>query len=88
MQASPGKLVYRRDMLMDVPVIVNLEAIRGRRQQLIDNNLLRINQKRIDHNFSIGDVVLTRIHNPDKLQDRFDGPFGIAQIYTNGTCDL
>ena len=88
MRASPGELVFRRDILMDAPVIVNREAIRGRRQKLIDNNLLRINQKRIDHNFSVGDMVLTRIHNPDKLQDRFDGPFRIARVYTNGTCDL
>ena len=87
-QASSGEVVYRRNMLMDIPMIVNLEAIGERRQQLIDSNLLRLNQRRINHNFAIGDMVLTRIHNPDKLEDRFDGPCRISRVYTTGTCDI
>ena len=32
MQTSPGALVFRRDMLMDVPLIADMDATRGRRQ--------------------------------------------------------
>ena len=47
MKTSPGALTFGRDMLMDVPLIANLSAIRESRQQLIDKNLVRMNSKRI-----------------------------------------
>ena len=50
MQTSPGTMVYGRDMLMDVPLIANISAIRDSRQQLIDKNLTRMNSKRINYN--------------------------------------
>ena len=37
MQTSPGALVFHRDMLMNIPLITDLDALRGRRQQLIDD---------------------------------------------------
>ena len=47
MQHSPGEIVFQRDMLLDIPVIAGLVAIRERRQLLIDENLRRQNEKRI-----------------------------------------
>ena len=40
-QHSPGKIVFQRDMLLDIPIIADLVAIRERRQLLIDENLRR-----------------------------------------------
>ena len=34
MQHSPGKIVFQRDMLLDIPVIADLVAVRERRQHL------------------------------------------------------
>ena len=48
MQASPGGLIFNRDMLLDTPLIEDYEAIQGRRQLLIDKSLMRSNRKRID----------------------------------------
>ena len=45
LNTSPGNLVFNRDMFVDVPLISNLAAIRDRRQQLIDENLIRENKK-------------------------------------------
>ena len=87
-QTSPGVLVFRRDMLMHVPLIADLDAIRGRRQHLIDDNLIRLKKKRADHNFSVNDRVLLRVADPVKMEDRFTGPYRIARVFVNGTIDL
>ena len=41
MQHSPGKIVFQRDMLLVIPVMADLVAIRERRHLLIDENLRR-----------------------------------------------
>ena len=88
MQKSPGALVFHRDMLMGVPLISDMDAIRGRRQQLIDDNLIRLNKKRADHNYSVNDRVLIRVADPVKMEDRFTGPYRIARVFVNRTIDL
>ena len=54
---DPGVLVYERDMIMYVPLIANLSAIRDGRQQMIDENLIKQNKKRIEHHYRVGDMV-------------------------------
>ena len=61
MQTSPGALVFHRYMLMDVPLIADLDAIRGRRQQLINDNLIRLNKKCADHNYSVNERIFLRV---------------------------
>ena len=51
MQASPGSIAFSRDMLINVPVMANLIAIRDRRQLLIDENLRRANKKRTKYSY-------------------------------------
>ena len=51
MKTSPGAMVCNRDMFMDVRLIADLEAIRGRKQQQIDNNIRHSNCKKIDYNY-------------------------------------
>ena len=48
---SPGALVYGRDKIMDVLLIANLSAIWDGRQQMIDENLIKQNKKRIEHHY-------------------------------------
>ena len=88
MQTYPGALVFRRDMMMNVPLIADMDDIRGRRQQLIDENLIRLNKKRADHNYSVNDRILLRVADPVKMEDRFTGPYRIARVFVNGTIDL
>ena len=73
---------------MNVPLIADLDAIRGRQKQLIDNNIIRLNKKRADHNYSVNDRVLLRVTYPVKMEDRFTGPYRTARIFVNGTIDL
>lgn len=88
MQTSPGALVFSRDMIMEVPLLANLDLIRQRRQELIDINLLRTNKKRINHDFAVGEKIYVREFDPAKLEWSQHGPYQITRVYTNGTVDI
>jgi hypothetical protein len=59
MKTSPGALVFHRDMLVDVPLIANLEAIRNNRRQHTsyrsESYPSKQDPRRIDYNYNIGD---------------------------------
>ena len=88
MQTSPDALVFNRDMVMQVPLLANLDIIRQRRQHLIDVNLLRTNKSRVNHNYSVDDKVYVREYDPAKLDETLHGPYPITRVYTNGTVDI
>ena len=86
LQATPGQLVFGRDMLLNVKFIADWEAIKLRKQKDSDKNNARENGLRIPHDYQIGDKVL--ITNNDiarKLNCPTKGPFPIVQVYANGT---
>ena len=85
---SPGALVFRRDMFLDIPIIADLIEIQRKRQVIIDENLRQQNQKRREFNYAIGQEVLVKTVKPDKLEPRAHGPYLITRIYTNGTVDI
>ena len=85
---TPGEMVFHRDMFFDVPIIVDLLAIRDRRQTMIDSNLIRQNEKRREYHYAVGQQVLMKTVNPSKLEPRAHGPYPILQVYTNGTVDV
>jgi transposase InsO family protein len=88
---SPGALVFRRDMFLDIPLLADLETIRNKRQVLIDENLRRQNLKRRSFDYQVGQQVLilnSDIH-PAKLDPTsVEGPFPIVQVHTNGTVTI
>ena len=85
---SPGALVYGRDMIMDVLLITNLSAIRDGRQQMIDENLIKQNKKRIEHHYQVGDRVKQIAWNKTKLPQRSDGPFRVLATHCNGNLTI
>ena len=84
MQASPGGLVFNRDMLLDTPLIADYEAIQGRRQQLIDKSLMISNRKRVDYNYNIRDKVYMKDYDPTNMMQKHHGPYHVQRVYTNG----
>ena len=42
---SPGALAFHRDMLLDVPLVIDLLQIRNKKQVIFDENLRIINAK-------------------------------------------
>jgi len=51
LKISPGALVFQRDMILDIPLIADLELIRQQRQALIDEQLIRANRRRISYDY-------------------------------------
>ena len=67
MKLSPGSMAFHRDMVLNIPLIVDFELIRQRRQALINKNLIRANAKRIDYDYQPGQQVLKIVPDPKKL---------------------
>ena len=57
MQTSPGALVFQRDMLFDIPVVTDLDAVRNKRQLQINNNLIWSNKRWIHYNYQPGKIL-------------------------------
>ena len=87
---TPGGLVFRRDMYLDIPLMADIIAISNVRQQIIDQRLLKANSKRKPHEFTVGEQVLKRnlIGPRDKLRPTFSGPYRILQVHTNGSVTI
>lgn len=87
---SPGALTFGRDMLLDIPLIADIQTLTQARQAKIDQRLLRANQKRRPRDFRIGQqVYLERPRKPgDKLKPLFTGPHDIVRVHVNGTVTL
>lgn len=86
LETSPGAAIFGRDMLFNIPLIADWTEIGKRRQALVDKNNDRENARRIDFDYTVGmRVLIKRDGILRKLEDRYDGPYTITQVYTNGT---
>ena len=81
---SPGALAFHRDMLLDVPIVVDLVRLRDKRQLAVDEKLRRINSKRISYDYQPGQKHLKKKHEWTKLGERWDGPYIIEKTHVNG----
>ena len=87
---SPGALAFHRDMLLDVPLVIDLLQVRDKRQIMVDENLRRVNAKRSSYDYQPGQKILKKKHEWTKLGERWDRPFEIKKVHVNGnvTIDL
>jgi len=88
MKATPGSVVFHRDMLLNIPFQADLHALQQKRQLLIDEDLRKANQKRHDHDYQPHDLVLILERDADKLDAKASGPFEISRVHTNGTVTI
>ena len=91
LNATPGQLVFSRDMLFDIKFSPNWENIRKRKraQTLKDNE--RENSQRKHHIYKIGDKVLLKKDHLKiirKMEFRNEGPFQVTQVHKNGTLTI
>ena len=85
-KASPGQLVFGRDMLFNIPYVPNWENIRAQKQLLTNKNTITENKKRISHDYAVNDnVLIYRDGIFRKLDGPFLGPYKIIEVYTNET---
>jgi hypothetical protein len=57
LQSTPGQLVFGRDMIWNTTHIANWQYIKQRKQTLINKNNKRENNKQIDYDFPVGELV-------------------------------
>ena len=58
LQATPGQLVFGRDMVFNIAHEANWKEIQDRKEKLIKYNNQQENAKRVKHTYHIGDMVL------------------------------
>ena len=88
---APGTIAFHRDMILNLPFIVDLNNMRMRRQRMVDKYNVRENMKRIDYNYEIGDLILIRKDTYkilSKMDERFIGPYPILKVHVNGTVTI
>ncbi len=88
MNMAPGSMAFHRDMILNIPLIVDFELLRQRRQDLIDKSVLKANAKRIEFDYQPGQQAYKLVPGPRKLDDRWEGPYPITKIHVNGTVQL
>ena len=88
LKATPGSLVFGRDMLLDLPVVADWINIQQFQQQLTDKRQILANRNRFSYDYKVGEQVLKINDNPSKLAPRAHGPFTIVQVHTNGTLSI
>jgi acyl-[acyl carrier protein]--UDP-N-acetylglucosamine O-acyltransferase len=60
LKATPGKLVFGRDMVLPIKFMTDWGAIEQQRQKEMGRNNRRENASRISHDYKVGDKVLLK----------------------------
>jgi hypothetical protein len=87
LKATPGKLVFGRDMVLPIKFIADWGAIEQHHQKEMGRNNRRENASRINHDYKVGDKVLLKKQGKHlrKLEAPRIGPHTVTAVYTNGT---
>ena len=89
LQATPGQLVFGRDMILPLKFKADWAQIQLSKQKRIDESNQRENMKRIDHEYSRGDKVLLKVPGIiPKMELPRKGPYEIVRVYSNGMVDI
>ncbi len=90
LKASPGTVIFRQDMLFDIPFIADWKKIGGNRQKLTDCNTAHENKGRIDYDYKVGQKILVRNEGIlRKAESRWQkDPWTITTVHTNGTITI
>ncbi len=65
--STPGALAFARDMFLNVPLIADWQAIVHTREHHVNENLRCANRKRRQYDYTLGQQVLKKVHDPTKL---------------------
>ena len=87
--ATPGQLVFGRDMLLNIAFKANWDSIHQQKQLSINTSNDKENKSRIPHTYCIDDsVIVIRPGQLPKLSNPTTGPYTVTQVYTNGTVQI
>jgi hypothetical protein len=72
LQATPGQLVFGRDMLLSIPFRADWAQMKIRKQGLSNKGVLRENATRIQHKYNAGDIgQVCRVISPSNIISHF-----------------
>ena len=84
--ATPGQIIFGRDMIYDLSFRVKWNEIRAKRIKRAKSNRDKENSTRIIHKYRVGDkVLLSRGVLQRKLLPLRDGPYTVTKVNNNGT---
>jgi hypothetical protein len=86
--STPGALAYAQDMFLNMPLIADWQAIARTCEHHVNENLRRASRKRRQYDYTQGQQVLKKVHNPNKLGVRTEGPYTIERIHVNGNLTI
>jgi hypothetical protein len=87
LKATPGHLVFGRDMVLPINFMADWGEIEQQRQKEMGRNNRRENASRISHDYKVGNKILLKKPGKHlrKLEAPRTGPHMVTAIYTNGT---
>jgi hypothetical protein len=89
LNATPGQLVFGRDMLLDLKFEPNYEEMWAKKQKRINYDNIRENSKRASHDYKVDEYAyIVKDGQYRKLEGDKQGPFRITEVFTNGTVRL
>jgi hypothetical protein len=63
LESSPGSLTFNRDMFLNIPLIADWHTITQRQEHVINENLIRENQKHHQYNYAPQQRILKKNGN-------------------------
>jgi hypothetical protein len=88
LKATPGQLVFGRDMIFNIRHQADWQLIHERKKARIDDNNDRENARRREHDYAQGDRVLITKADFNKMEPSREGPYTIARVHANGTVTI
>jgi transposase InsO family protein len=86
--ASPGQVIFGRDMIINAVYLANWNDYATRRRNQIHHNNTSENKSHIPHDYIIGESVYIRKSNIEQKLNPLQGPFVIEKVHTNGTVTI
>jgi len=83
LKATPGQLVFGRDLILNVKHVADWKMIKERKQRLINDNNKRENSSRVRHKYRVNDKVLVRDRFARKMEIPYKGPYRITEVFDN-----
>jgi hypothetical protein len=86
--SSPRRLTFIRDMFLNIPLIADWHKVTQRWEHLINEKLIRENQKHCRYIYAPQQRVLKKKWKPCKLGERTSGPYRVIQTHVNCTLTI
>jgi transposase InsO family protein len=88
-QATPGQLVFSRDMMHNIRFEADWQYIKSRKLHRIRQNNANENKTRREHIYKVGEEALL-LQDPSRKhgESRYKGPYLITAVHDNGTVTL